>query len=160
MARGLGMTIAAFDPYLESSAFTGADRYATLEDLARVADVLSLHIPLTDANVGLIAAEILALMKPGSILINTARGGLIDLAAVERALEDDHLFGVGLDVTDPEPLPPDHPMLARDDVVVTPHVAAGTSGAKRRIFTTAFDQVIDVLNGKRPPHLVNPEVWA
>ena len=99
-------------------------------------------------------------MRPGSILINTARGGLVDLAALERSLESGQVFGAGLDVTEPEPLPPDHPLLHRLDVVVTPHVAAGTAGAKRRIFKTAFDQVIQVLNGTRPPHLVNPEVWG
>jgi phosphoglycerate dehydrogenase-like enzyme len=98
-------------------------------------------------------------MKPCSILVNTARGGLVDLTALEAALDEGHLFGAGLDVTDPEPLPSDHPLLARTDVVVTPHVAAGTAGAKRRIFRNAFEQVLQVLNGTRPSNLVNPEVW-
>ena len=79
---------------------------------------------------------------------------------MEDSLESGHLFGAGLDVTDPEPLPPDHPLLHRLDVVVTPHVAAGTAGAKRRIFGTAFDQVLQVINGIKPSHLVNPEVWG
>ena len=153
------MTIAAFDPYLDSGSFGDTIRYDSVEQLDADANVLSLHIPLTSANVGLIDKELLAAMKPGAILINTARGGLVDLAALEWSLESGHLFGAGLDVTDPEPLPPDHPLLHRLDVVVTPHVAAGTAGAKRRIFEAAFGQVIQVLKGARPPHLVNPEVW-
>lgn len=159
IARGLGMQIAAFDPYLEPTQFEGATRYDTITKLAGVSDVLSLHVPLTSDSAGLVGAELLAAMKPGSILINTARGGLVDTRALEAALESGHLFGAGLDVTDPEPLPPEHSLLHRLDVVVTPHVAAGTAGAKRRIFRSAFDQVIQVINRQRPPHLVNPEVW-
>ena len=159
IARGLGMNIAAFDPYLDESSFSEADRCDTIEQLVTVADVLSLHVPLTNATAGLVDKALLAATKPGSILINSARGGLVDLAALEGSLESGHLFGAGLDVTDPEPLPPDHPLLHRLDVVVTPHVAAGTSGAKRRIFETAFGQVMQALSGERPQHLVNPEVW-
>ena len=160
MARGLGMAVAAHDPYLDHDAFAGATRCDTLELLAATSDVLSLHIPLTADNTGLVDKDLLSAMKPGAILINTARGGLVDLAALEGSLESGHLFGAGLDVTEPEPLPPDHPLLHRDDVVVTPHVAAGTAGAKRRIFNAAFDQVIEALSGTKPRHLVNPEVWS
>lgn len=160
IASGLGMQIAAYDPYLSPGQFGDATRFDTVEELAATSDVLSLHIPLTDASTGLVGHELLATMKPGSILINTARGGLVDALALEAALESGHLFGAGLDVTDPEPLPPNHPLLHRLDVVVTPHVAAGTAGAKRRIFRSAFDQVIQVINGHRPAHLVNPEVWG
>ncbi len=160
IARGFGMRIAAVDPYLDSTHFAGVLRHETIDQLAAVADVLSLHIPLTADNARLVDKDLLAAMKPGAILINTARGGLVDLVALEGSLESGHLFGAGLDVTDPEPLPPDHPLLHRLDVVVTPHVAAGTAGAKRRIFKTAFDQVIAALNGTRPQHLVNPEVWS
>lgn len=159
IAGGLEMRIAAFDPFLAADSFRGATRYNSVEQLVSNADVLSLHIPLTAENTGLIDADRLAAMKPGAILINTARGGLIDLVALERVLDSGHLFGVGLDVTDPEPLPPEHPLLHRLDVVVTPHVAAGTAGAKRRIFETAFEQVMQVLSGTRPQYLVNPEVW-
>ena len=160
IGTGLGMTIATFDPYLDPEDFVGAARCETLAELAELVDVLSLHVPLTGTNQHLIDRDVIARMKPGSILINTARGGLVDTRALGEALESGHLFGAGLDVTDPEPLPPDHPLLQRLDVVVTPHVAAGTAGAKRRIFNSAFDQVIQVINGQRPPHLVNPEVWG
>jgi phosphoglycerate dehydrogenase-like enzyme len=158
-ARCFGMRIAAFDPYLDEPAFAGISRCESVETLAAQSDVLSLHIPLAADNAGLVDQNLLAAMKPGSVLINTARGGLVDLGALEDALESGHLFGAGLDVTDPEPLPPGHPLLDRLDVVVTPHVAAGTAGAKRKIFTTAFEQAIQVLNGVRPENLVNPQVW-
>ena len=160
IARGLRMKIAAFDPFLGDEPFEGATRHDSIEQLAANADVLSLHVPLTADNAGLVDASLIAAMKPGAILINTARGGLVDLAALEGALVSGRLFGAGLDVTDPEPLPPDHPLLHRVNVVVTPHVAAGTAGAKRKIFTTAFEQVMQVINGTRPQHLVNPEVWG
>ncbi|MDJ0665120.1 MAG: NAD(P)-dependent oxidoreductase [Acidimicrobiia bacterium] len=159
VAGSLGMGTAAFDPYVAVSGFGKTQRVEELEQLAAMSDVLSLHLPLTDESAGLVGPELLAAMKPGAILINTARGGLVDLAALEAALDAGHLFGAGLDVTDPEPLPPEHSLLHRDDVVVTPHVAAGTAGAKRRIFKAAFDQVMQVLDGNRPQHLVNPEVW-
>lgn len=159
IAAAIGMTVSAYDPYLDSVAFAETARVESLDELVAVADVVSIHVPLTAENQGLFDAARLATMKPGSILINTARGGLVDLDALEAALDRGHLFGAGLDVTEPEPLPPGHPLLARTDVVVTPHVAAGTAGAKRRIFRSAFEQVMQVLNGIRPQHLVNPEVW-
>lgn len=160
IAAAIGMNVVSYDPYLDPASFVGADRAESLDELLAVADVVSIHVPLTAENRGLFDAARLAAMKTGSILINTARGGLVDLAALQAALDQGHLFGAGLDVTEPEPLPPLHPLLARADVVVTPHVAAGTAGAKRRIFRSAFGQVMQVLNGTRPPHLVNPEVWS
>jgi phosphoglycerate dehydrogenase-like enzyme len=159
IAAAIGMRVAAFDPYLDKGGFGETDRVESLDELLAMSDVVSVHVPLTAANRGLFDAARLDKMKPGSILVNTARGGLVDLTALEAALDEGHLFGAGLDVTDPEPLPSDHPLLARTDVVVTPHVAAGTAGAKRRIFRNAFEQVLQVLNGTRPSNLVNPEVW-
>jgi phosphoglycerate dehydrogenase-like enzyme len=131
----------------------------TLDDLLERADVVSVHIPLTSATAGLFDAARFARMRPGSVFINTARGGLVDHDALVDALDRGHLFGAGLDVTEPEPLPPDHPLLHRDQVVVTPHVASGTDAGKQRLFTSAFSQTIQALDGARPPHLVNPEAW-
>lgn len=159
-AAGLRMKTIAYDPYLQPEDFpTAVARYTSLTDLVGSSDVVSIHVPLTAESSGLFGTNLLGAMKPGSILINTSRGGLVDLAALAAVLDSGRLFGAGLDVTVPEPLPPDHPLLARADVVVTPHVAAGTAGARRRIFGSAFEQVIQVLHGERPPHLVNPEVW-
>jgi phosphoglycerate dehydrogenase-like enzyme len=161
IAGGLNMNVAAYDPFLNATEFPpGIARCETIEYLLAQSDAVSIHIPLTDDTAGLFDSSLIEAMKPGSILINTARGALVDNEALLAALDSGRLFGAGLDVTDPEPLPPDHPLLARSDVVVTPHVAAGTAGAKRRIFRSAFGQVMQVLNGERPPNLVNPEVWG
>jgi phosphoglycerate dehydrogenase-like enzyme len=85
---------------------------------------------------------------------------LVDGEALLDALDRGHLFGAGLDVTDPEPLPADHPLLHRDRVVVTPHVASATAEGRIRIFRAALAQVVEGLAGRRPAHLVNPEVWG
>lgn len=160
IAGGLGMRITVFDPYLAPSAISaGIDRADTLEALLAIADVVSVHVPLTDASRGLFGASAFRSMKPGAIFINTARGGLVDHDALLEALGAGHLFGAGLDVTSPEPLPAGHPLLERDDVVVTPHVASATADGKARIFRVAFEQAMAVVEGRRPEHLVNPEVW-
>jgi D-3-phosphoglycerate dehydrogenase len=162
MAGGFGMAVAAYDPYADPNVLeTAGIRLAdSLNGLLSEADVISLHVPLTDRTRGLIDAAALELMKPDSILINTARGGLVDHDALLAALEQGRLFGAGLDVTDPEPLPPEHPLLARRDVVVTPHVAAATGEGKARLYESAVSQALQVLRGERPLHLVNPEVWS
>lgn len=160
IVAGLHMRVGAYDPYLSADDFPpDITRYGTIEELVESSDVVSIHVPLTPDNVDLFGSDLLGRMRHDAILVNTARGGLVDLEALESALDSGQLFGAGLDVTDPEPLPPGHPLLARTDVVITPHIAAGTAGAKRRIFEAAFDQVVQVVNGVRPPNLVNPEVW-
>lgn len=158
-ARGLGMHVAAFDPYLTAGDFDGARRCETLDELLGSSDVVSVHVPLTPDSARMFDAATFGAMKPGAVFVNTARGGLVDQEALVAALDRGHLHSAGLDVTDPEPLPPDHPLLHRDDVVVTPHVASGTGAGKRRIFRMAFEQVLQVLAGERPQHLLNPEVW-
>ena len=159
IAAGMGMRILAFDPYLDQDAFPNDSRAASLTDLLGRADVVSVHVPLTEQSEGLFGDDAFTAMKPGAVFLNTARGGLVDLDALQAALDSGRLFGAGLDATQPESLPQGHPLLDRIDVVVTPHVAAGTAEAKRRIFLAAFEQVIQVLSGERPTNLVNPEVW-
>ena len=161
IAAGFDMNVIAFDPFVDDATATaaGIELVETLDELVSQADVVSLHLPLTAATRHLIDGERLGLMKPGSILINTARGGLVDHDALLGALELGHLSGAGLDVTDPEPLPPDHPLLHRDDVVVTPHVAAATAAGKARLYESAVTQALQVLRGECPNHLVNPNVW-
>jgi D-3-phosphoglycerate dehydrogenase len=157
---GLGMRVTAYDPYLPDTAF-GPDvlRVPSLAELLAGADVVSVHVPLTEESRGLIGATEFGLMKPGAIFVNTARGGLVDGDALVAVLDAGHLHGAGLDVTDPEPLPVGHPLLGRDDVVITPHVASGTGEGKIRIFRAALANAMAVLEGRRPDHLVNPEVW-
>ena len=160
IAEGLGMRVVVFDPYLDAAAVPPSIRRAeTLADVLGTADVVSVHVPLTDASRGMFGAAQFASMKPGAVFVNTARGGLVDADALLAALASGHLFGAGLDVTSPEPLPVGHPLLERDDVVVTPHVASATVDGKERILRAAFEQAMAVLDGRRPEHLVNPDVW-
>src|SRR5439155_20175004 len=105
---------------------------------------------------GMVAAR---RMKRGAILVNPARGGLVDEAALADALERGHLAGAGLDVFDPEPPDPASRLLSHDRVVATPHIASATSAAKDRLWRGAIAQALQVLRGERPPHLVNAEVW-
>lgn len=157
--RGLGMEVVACDPFCPPAEFGATASAGSLDSLLRAADVVSVHIPLTDDTAGLFGAAAFGVMKEGAVFVNTARGGLVDHEALLAALESGRLFGAGLDVTEPEPLAPDHPLLNRDDVVVTPHIASGTADGKRRLFESAFEQALMALDGVRPPHVVNPEVW-
>jgi D-3-phosphoglycerate dehydrogenase len=160
IAEAIGMDVMTFDPYCDPTAIpSGFAHVATLDALLGQADVVSVHVPLSDATRGMFDEGRFAEMKRGAVFVNTARGGLVDQDALLAALEAGHLVGAGLDVTAPEPLPPDHPLLGRDDVVVTPHIASATADGKLRILEAAFEQAMTVLRGERPAHLVNPEVW-
>ena len=160
IAEAIGMRVVAFDPFLDpTSVPRGVTLVESLGDLLPVADVISVHVPLTEASRGMFDAARFAAMKPGALFINTARGGLVDQDALLAVLDAGRLHGAGLDVMTPEPLPSDHPLLGRDDVVVTPHVASATADGKLRILRAAFEQAMAVVHGERPDHLVNPEVW-
>jgi phosphoglycerate dehydrogenase-like enzyme len=158
MAAGIGMRVVAFDPYLDAMP-DGIDRAEALDDVLASADVVSVHVPLTAESRGMFDRARFAAMRPGAVFINTARGGLVDQEALLAALDEGRLAGAGLDVTTPEPLPVDHPLLGRDDVVVTPHVASATADGKVRILEAAVEQALTALRGERPAHLVNPSVW-
>jgi len=159
--KAVGMAVAVYDPFVspERAAKLGVTLMPSLEDVLRIADVVSIHAPLTPETKHLINAAALAQMKRGAYLINTARGGLVDEAALIEALESGRLQGVGLDVFDPEPPRQDNPLLHRDDVICTPHVAGATVAGKDRLWYTAIGQILMVFRGERPTHLCNPEVW-
>ncbi len=146
------MTVLTSDPLHPES--------VPFDELLDRSDVLSLHVPATPATVGMISADELARLRPGSILVNCARGPVVDTDALVAALESGHLMAAGLDVTDPEPLPPDHPLLHMPNVIVTPHIASSTVAGRRRLEAGAFEQAEMALRGRRPTHLVNPEVWS
>ncbi|ROP77425.1 D-3-phosphoglycerate dehydrogenase/(S)-sulfolactate dehydrogenase [Frigoribacterium sp. PhB107] len=131
---GLGMRVVAHDPHLGDDAIreAGAEP-AGLDDLLRASDALSVHVPLTDATRGLISARELALLPAGAVVVNTSRGGVVDEEALVAALESGYLAGAGLDVTSVEPLPGDHPLRHRPDVVLTPHVGGQTREAMSRV---------------------------
>ena len=156
----LGMQVIAHDPYLPDEAFPPeVARARTLEELLGRSDAVSVHIPMSAGNSRMFNAVTFAAMKKGALFVNAARGGLVDNDALIGALDSGHLAGAGLDVTDPEPLHPDHPLLHHPDVIVTPHVASATPEARERMFGMAVRQALMVLDGQRPPHLLNPDAW-
>jgi glyoxylate reductase len=126
----------------------GDDLHAALAQ----ADVVSLHAPLTAATRHLIDAAALAACKPGAILVNTARGGIVDQVALAAALRSGHLAGAALDVTDPEPLPPDDPLLQAPNLLVVPHIGSATVGARERMAALAVDNLLAGLAGHPLPH--------
>ena len=134
--------------------------YLSLEELAGTCDILSLHCPVTDETAGMVDKAFLARMKPGSYLVNTSRGQLIDNEAVRRALLSGHLAGAAFDTLWPEPTPADHPLVAlppevRDRVVYAPHLGGNTGPAFRRAYVTVWENVRRVLNREKPVNIVN-----
>ncbi len=157
-AAALGMEVTAYDPYLADDQFEGVRRSPNLDGMLARAEVVSIHVPLSEQTRNMFDQRTLHIMKEGAILINAARGGLVNTDALVMAVTTGPLRAAGLDVTDPEPLPPDHPLLHLDNVLVTPHVASWTQEAQRRMLLTAVDEVQLALSGRRPAHLVNPQV--
>ncbi len=158
---GLGMKIVVFDPYVAKSVLTdlGLTRADTLTDLLTEADFVSLHTALTPETRHLIAEPELRCMKPGAYLINASRGPIIDETALVKILQEGHLAGAALDVFDPEPPAPDNPLLKMDKVVLTPHIASYTDLGSQTMGEGAVEQVLQLLQGQRPPHLMNPDIW-
>lgn len=153
MARGLGLTVIAYDPFAQEAAFeaAGAQRCATTDELFARSDVLSLHCPLTPETRGIVDAAALARMPKGAYIVNTARGGLIDEAALVAAIESGQIAGAGLDTFATEPPGADHPFFAYPQIVMTPHIAGVTRQASARVGIDAIRGVIDVLEGRPVP---------
>lgn len=154
IANAIGMEVIVTDPQRESPDYPNVP----LRELLARADVVSLHTPLNSATRGLIDGEALSLMKDEAILVNTARGGVVDHAALIATLSGGKLQAVALDVTDPEPLPAEHPLYGFDRVTITPHIASATVASRTEMARLAVDNVIAVLDGVKPPHCLNLEV--
>lgn len=152
-AEALGMRVLTHDPHLDAAP---VGRLADLNEVWAAADVVSLHAPATPATRHLVNAASLAAMRPGVVIVNCARGSLVDHDALLAALESGRVAGAGLDVTEPEPLPADHPLLHREDVLVTPHVASATTAGVERLVTAALAQAREWLRGGSPEHLLDP----
>ena len=161
LCTAFGMKVMVHDPYIPAGTIRGAGYEAIKErdaGLAR-ADIVTVHIPANDKTRGLVDAAFLARMKRGAVLINTARGTLVDEPALEAALRSGHLAAAGLDVLRVEPMVEPPPMLALDNLIVTPHVAASTAEGLRRMGWDAAGNVIDFLAGKPDRDaIVNGEV--
>lgn len=151
-ARAFGMAIIGYDIFWDDAfaAEHQIERAASVEDLLRQADVVTLHTNLTPETRNLINAERLALLKPEAVIINPARGELVDTAAVVAALESGRLYGYGADVLDVEPPPADHPLLKAPRAVLTPHIGSRTFENVVRQATMAVENLIAILEG-RPP---------
>lgn len=132
--------------------------FVTKEQLLRESDFVSLHVPLLAETRKLIGAAELRMMKPSAILVNTARGPVVDEAALAEALEQHVIAGAGLDVFEAEPKV--HPLLLKlDNVVLAPHIASASIATRRRMSVMAAENVVAALHGRRPPNLVNTELW-
>jgi D-3-phosphoglycerate dehydrogenase len=156
----LAMPVLAYDPYVDAATIEsyGATKVEFDELLAR-ADYVSMHCPRTDETQNMLDAAAFQKMKAGAYFISTARGGIHDEAALHDALVEGHIKGAGLDVWDPEPPEADHPLLALENVTASPHTAGATFTARENLGRWAAEQVVDVLNGQRPPRLINPDAW-
>jgi len=158
LAKPFGMRVLGCDPHVSDDELRARGvEPVTLEQLLAQSDVVSLHCPRTQETLSLFDEARFAAMRPGSIFVSTARGGIHDEDALARALASGHLSGAGLDVWGYEPPPADHPLLAFPNVVGTFHTAGVTHEARRNAARIGAQQLIDVLAGKRPPRLVNPQ---
>ena len=154
------MQVLACDPYLDEATISerGATKVA-LDELLRRSDFVSINCPLDDASRGMIGAREFGLMQKHAFFITTARGFIHDENALADALRAKAIAGAGLDVWAKEPPPPDHPLLQFDNVLASPHTAGVTREARANMGKFAAEQLVLTLDGKRPPRIVNPEVW-
>ncbi|MGH9196646.1 MAG: NAD(P)-dependent oxidoreductase, partial [Acidimicrobiia bacterium] len=132
----------------------------SLDDLFRESDIVSVHLRLAEQTRGLITANHLSLMKPTAYLVNTARGPLIDEAALVKTLQERRIAGAALDVYEAEPLPPNHPLLSLENVVLSPHMGYVTREAYHVFFSQAVENIDTYLLGKMPARTLNPEALA
>jgi glyoxylate reductase len=130
-----------------------------LEELLERSDFVSIHAPLTDETRGLIGEDALRRMKRSAILVNTARGPIVDTNALVRALNQGWIAGAALDVTDPEPLPTEHPLLLCPNLTILPHIGSATYSTRAAMADMAVDNLLAALAGERMPHCANPEVY-
>jgi D-3-phosphoglycerate dehydrogenase len=154
------MQVLAYDPYLDAGVVRarGAEK-VELDDLMRRSDFVSINCPLTGESRKMIGAGEYALMKPTAYFITTARGSIHDEEALDQVLRDKKIAGAGLDVWEKEPPPAQHPLMKYDNVIVTPHMAGVTVEARAKMGQIAAEQMLDALDGKPVPRIINPQVW-
>ncbi len=160
-AAAVGLRVVARDPLVADEAVraAGAEPAGTLEALLAEAHFVSVHVPLGAGTRALIGEPELRRMRPDAVLINTARGGVVDEAALARALREGWIAGAALDVRQTEPAAPGHPFAGLPNVILTPHMAWYSEESEIEVRRKAAEGVAAVLSGRRPPYLVNPEVW-
>ena len=161
-AGGFGMRVLYYDVQRlpeDVEVATGA-RHVSLEELLASADFVSLHVNLTADTHHLIDARALARMRPTAVLVNTSRGPVVDTDALAAALRDGTIWAAALDVTDPEPLPADHPLVTMDNCLVVPHIASASRDTRGMMAAMAAANLLAGVRGERLPTPVNPEVYA
>jgi glyoxylate reductase len=151
-----GMNVIYYTRSQPEDAF-GCTRVRTLDELLERSDFVTLHCPLTPQTRGLIGREQLKKMKSSAVLVNTARGPIVDMEALADALSDGTIAYAGLDVTDPEPIPAGHRLLKMDNVTLLPHLASATVGTRHKMSEMTVDNILDVLDGRLPPNCVNAD---
>jgi D-3-phosphoglycerate dehydrogenase / 2-oxoglutarate reductase len=161
-AQGLGMHTVAYDPYITTrrAEELGVRLVDDLHAMLALVGFLTVHTPLTDETIGLIDASALAALPPGAVVVNAARGGIVDEAALAAALDSGHVFAAGLDVFVTEPPAADHPLLGRDDVVVTAHLGANTLEAQARVASDILERTVRALRGDVSLGVVNAPALA
>jgi glyoxylate reductase len=157
-ALGFDMRVIYYDPTEQQSLDIKATS-VDFETLLKESDFISLHTPLTPATHHLIDSKALAKMKPAAVLVNTARGPVVDIDALYDALKSKRIFAAGLDVTEPEPLPADHPLLTLDNIIIAPHMASASTVARDQMAWMAAQNLIAGLKGDHLPNCVNPQVY-
>lgn len=158
LGEALGMDVVVYDPYLTDDAWRASGlRQVDMSELLATSDFVTIHVPLTPETRHLVGAEQLAQMKAGSYLLNCARGGLVDPAALAEALASGHLAGAALDVFETEP-PVGSPLLSAPNTILTPHVAASTREAQAQVSTDIAQEIIDFFAGRPVTYAVNPDV--
>ncbi len=157
-ALAFGLEVVGYDPFAAEWSQAGAARAHTLEEALAEADMVSLHAPLTPENRHLIGEQTIALMRRAPLVVNTSRGGLVDLDAAMRALDDGRLSGLALDVTEVEPLPWEHPLRTHPRTLVTPHMSFYSAESQEELQRRAVDEVVRALSGRPPRNPVNAEV--
>jgi D-3-phosphoglycerate dehydrogenase len=157
MHAAFGMRVVGHDPHARN--LPGVITPVPLQQLFAEADVITLHVPSTAETRGMVDAALLSAVKPGAVLINAARGDLIDDEALLLALDGGRLRAAALDVFEPEPLPLDHPFHACPNLFLTPHIAGGSEESGQRMSVEAVEETLRILRGQKPLALVNPETW-
>lgn len=153
-AKGFNMKVVYYDLYRQEEKMEKelGIEYVTLERLLSTSDFISIHTNLTEETQHLIGKKEFRMMKPNCVLVNTARGAIVDNIALYEALEEKKIFGAALDVTDPEPLPMDHPLLTLENFIVTPHIASASIKTREKMAEIAVDNLLAGLKGEKLPY--------
>lgn len=157
--RGWDVTLLAYDPYItQERADQFGARLVPFDEILARCDFISIHAPLTDETRHMFGRDAFARVKPGLVLVNTARGPIVDQGALIEAVRDGRVWSAGLDVFEREPLPADSPLIAHDNIILTPHVSANSPEARHDVYQIICQIAIDVIQGRIPEWVVNPEV--